>query len=68
MKLTVTGRYVDLDFETPVPIKLSQQFSADSVASSAARAIARKLGIRKYEQYNPMLGAMVTMKTPRWKR
>lgn len=49
MKLTVTGRYVDLDFQTPVPIKLSQQFSTDTIAQSAAKVIARRLDIRRFE-------------------
>lgn len=51
MKLTVTGRFVDLDFCTPVPLKLSQQYFNESVAQGAARTMARIIGLKKIEIY-----------------
>lgn len=40
MKLFVSGRFVDLSFETTPPLTLTQQFANHSVATSAARAMA----------------------------
>lgn len=52
MKLLVTGRYVDLDFGTVTPVKLSAQFRTEEIARSAASAIATAAGIMRYSVYS----------------
>lgn len=52
MKLSVTGRYVDLDFELVTPVKLSQQYATETTAESAGFAIACQLGLAKYSVYS----------------
>lgn len=47
MKLRVTGRYVDLDFETRVPIMLSCRYVNERVAEIMAMQIARILKLEK---------------------
>lgn len=47
MKVFVTGRYVDLNFQTKVPIIIGQQYANESVAKAVAMAIARMLGVKE---------------------
>lgn len=61
-RLTVTGRYVDLDFGTVTPIKLSQQFAQESIAESAARAIAVSINIEEFSIYSAKEGSTKTVR------
>lgn len=47
MRVFVTGSYVDLDFQTRVPIKLGQKYANESVARAVAMAVARLIGVKQ---------------------